>query len=103
MLTRSKTRNRLYRNAEIYYKTGFNSIPQNESTLYNQNDINKINNYMNIFKNDKDRVDKLALNPTKKYRREPVVRKGEEYLKDLKYWTEIGLVSKGKKKIKRIK
>ena len=93
MLTRSKTKNRLYRNAKIYYNNGFNRIPQDELMLYNQNDRNKINYYINTFKNDKDRVDELHLRPTKRFRKEPIVKVGKEYLNDLKYWTKSGIVS----------
>ncbi len=98
MLTRSKTKNRLYRNAKIYYNSGFSRIPQDELMLYNQNDRNKINYYINTFKNDKDRVDELHLRPTKRFRKEPIVKVGKEYLNDLKYWTKSGIVSKKNKK-----
>lgn len=98
MLTRSKTKNRLYRNAKIYYNSGFNRIPEDELMLYNQNDRNKINYYINTFKNDKDRVDELHLRPTKRFRKEPIVKVGKEYLNDLKYWTKSGIVSKKNKK-----
>jgi hypothetical protein len=98
MLTRSKTKNRLYRNAKIYYNSGFNRIPQDELMLYNENDRNKINYYINTFINDKDRVDELHLRPTKRFRKEPIVKVGKEYLNDLKSWTKSGIVSKKNKK-----
>ena len=98
MLTRSEEKGLLYRNAKIYYNNGFNCIPEDELRQYNQNDRRYINYYINTFIDDKDRLDELHLRPTKRFRKEPIVKVRKEYLKDLKYWEEIGLVAKGNKK-----
>tara|TARA_B100000787_G_C16090455_1_gene248678 strand:+ start:155 stop:442 length:288 start_codon:yes stop_codon:yes gene_type:complete len=94
ILTREKKRSRTYRNAELYNDMGYNLIPEDETKLYDNNSINKITNIMRDLRINKDTLDELHLRPIKKGRREPIVKVGSVYLKDLKSLHEEGLVRK---------
>ena len=94
ILTREKKRSRTYRNAELYNDMGYNLIPEDETKLYDNNSINKITNIMRDLRINKDTLDELHLRPTKKGRREPIVKVGSVYLKDLKSLQQEGLIIK---------
>lgn len=94
ILTRKNKRNINYINAEIYNDMGYDSVPEDETILYDDNSINKITDIMRDLRINKDRLDELHLRPTKKGRREPIIKVGSVYLKDLKLLQEEGLVKK---------
>ena len=94
ILTRKNKRSINYINAEIYNDMGYDSVPEDEIILYDDNSINKITDIMRDLRINKDRLDELHLRPTKKGRREPIIKVGSVYLKDLKSLQEEGLVRK---------
>ena len=72
--TRTIKRSRLYRNAELYHDAGFDYIPHDEIILYNQNERNKITQFMRELSIQKNIIEDIKLRPFKKGRREPIAK-----------------------------